>query len=746
VNPDRLFNLLPVVHREQDDIRGVPRPGTKELEGPLRALLAIIGEQVDVVEGDIERLYRNWFIETCDDWVVPYLGELIGYRAVHDAGEPGDPRVAREAARNRILIPRREIASTIAYRRRKGTLALLEEVGNQVAGWPARAVEFYRLLAWMRHLDHVHLHRGQTLDIRRGSILDHVGGPFEQVAHTVDVRRVNSHRTTGLFNIPSIALFVWRLKAYSVSRTNADASEWKSAAGWTLANCIEDEAPNYYTFSVLGNSTPLFNRPRPEESPTDIASVINVPAPIRRRAFDTPQHRASSDFYGARASLAVWAPEWPTKSAPQPIPADAVIPADLSQWHYDPPRNHIAVDPETGRISFPSTQLPRQGVMVHYHYGFTADIGGGEYARALSQPVGSRVYRVGEGAPHKKIREALDAWQQDTSAPRSAVIEIVDSGVYTEPLDLTMKAGTVLQIRAGSGFRPVIRLLDYMADRPDGLSIRGAAGSRVTLDGLLIVGRGLNVIGPDVENGAPGPDLCQIVIRHCTLVPGWSLHPDCEPRRPTEPSVELIGTTANLILEHSIIGGIEVVGSLANREPASISVSDSIWDATSKTRAALNGADDSIAYVRLTVARSTVIGIVRTHEIVLAENSIFASEVIVSRLQTGCVRFCYVPPAKSQTPRRFDCQPDLATATLTGAAKHQFETRVRPRFDSLRYGTPTYCRLAESCAEEITRGADDESEMGAFHDVYAPQRAANLQARLDEYTASGMDAGTIFAT
>jgi len=71
---------------------------------------------------------------------------------------------------------------------------------------------------------------------------------------------------------------------------------------------------------------------------------------------------------------------------------------------------------------------------------------------------------------------------------------------------------------------------------------------------------------------------------------------------------------------------------------------------------------------------------------------------------------------------------------------------VRPRFDSVRYGTPVYGRLAESCAEEITRGADDESEMGAFHDVYAPQRAANLRARLDEYTVAGMDAGIIYAT
>ena len=72
--------------------------------------------------------------------------------------------------------------------------------------------------------------------------------------------------------------------------------------------------------------------------------------------------------------------------------------------------------------------------------------------------------------------------------------------------------------------------------------------------------------------------------------------------------------------------------------------------------------------------------------------------------------------------------------------------RVEPQFDSVRYGTPTYCRLAATCAAEITTGADDESEMGVFHDLYQPLRAANLRQRLDEYTPAGTDAGIIYAS
>jgi hypothetical protein len=62
----------------------------------------------------------------------------------------------------------------------------------------------------------------------------------------------------------------------------------------------------------------------------------------------------------------------------------------------------------------------------------------------------------------------------------------------------------------------------------------------------------------------------------------------------------------------------------------------------------------------------------------------------------------------------------------------------------LRYGEPVYCQLATGCAEEIIRGADDESEMGVFHDLFNPQRTANLRARLAEYTPAGMEAGVLF--
>ncbi|HEX8337379.1 MAG TPA: hypothetical protein VF621_11660, partial [Pyrinomonadaceae bacterium] len=71
---------------------------------------------------------------------------------------------------------------------------------------------------------------------------------------------------------------------------------------------------------------------------------------------------------------------------------------------------------------------------------------------------------------------------------------------------------------------------------------------------------------------------------------------------------------------------------------------------------------------------------------------------------------------------------------------------VRPTFSSLRYGDPDYCRLSSRCPQEISRGADDESEMGVFHDLYQPQRESHLRTRLDEYLRFGLEANILYVS
>lgn len=716
-SPDRLFDLLPVVHRRRD----------AEIGHPLRALLQVIAEQADVVEDDLEQLYENWFIETCEDWVVPYLAELIGYRVAHEAGEPGGVPEARLRALRKILIPRREVANTLAWRRRKGTLPLLELLAHDVAGWPARAVEFYRLLGWFQPLNHQRLHRGRTADMRNGDSLDLIDGPFDRTAHTVDVRRIGSHRTPGRQNIPSVGLFIWRLKAYPV--TNAPAC------------CIEEIGSHCYTFSVLGNDAPLFTRPSPEPSPDRIAGPLNVPAPIRRRALQS----GLADYYGPGRSFEIRVDGWAGHSPDAPLPPEAILVADLTGWAYHPPRDHVAVDPVLGRIAFPLRQLPKESVRVSYHYGFSDDMDGGEYLRPLSQPEGAVVYRVGEEEAFVRINDALARWREES--PVHAVVELA-GGVYAEQIGIDLEEGQSLQLRAADRARPILRLMDWQTARPDALRIRGAAGSRFTLDGVLVTGRSVRCEG----------ELGEVTVRHCTLVPGWTIGSDCEPRRPAEPCLELIDTSACVTIERSIVGSIQVNQDQVRTDPVALCISESVVDATSPEREAIGAPGWPLAHVVLTVDRTTVFGQIHAHAIRLAENSIFLGSVTVARRQSGCVRFCYVSPG-SRTPRRYRCQPDLVeeaarpadppvgdSAALLAERLRRERQRVLPRFTSVRYGDPGYAQLALTAPVEITMGADDESEMGAFHDLFQPQRLANLQARLAEFSPAGTEAGVVMET
>jgi hypothetical protein len=105
------------------------------------------------IQADIEGLYENLFIETCEEWVVPYIGDLLGLKKLGN----------RELT---SLSRRAEVASTISYRCRKGTPSVLGHVVPDVTGWTARRVEFFDLLATTQHLNHPRPGKGGTVDLR----------------------------------------------------------------------------------------------------------------------------------------------------------------------------------------------------------------------------------------------------------------------------------------------------------------------------------------------------------------------------------------------------------------------------------------------------------------------------------------------------------------------------------------------------------------------------------------------------
>jgi hypothetical protein len=171
-------------------------------------------------------------------------------------------------------------------------------------------------------------------------------------------------------------------------------------------------------------------------------------------------------------------------------------------------------------------------------------------------------------------------------------------------------------------------------------------------------------------------------------------------------------------------------------------LNNSIVDAGAATALAYTSPGEDEAGAPLVAIDCTIIGRVQTLMIELASNTIFLAEttggappVQAEKLQEGCVRFSYVPPG-ARVPHRFGCQPGEGEDPIP----------MRPVFTSLRYGEAGYGQLAAQCHRLIKEGADDGAEMGAFHDLYQPQRQANLRARLDEFLRFGLQAGIFTAS
>src|SRR5262249_44733415 len=126
----KLWALLPGVYRQAD---------SPELDGigPSRALFDRVAVTLGEVRRGIEQLWADQSIETSADWVVPYLAALLDTNLVP----------AMDARGQRL-----DVANTIYYRRRKGTVALLEQLAADVTGWECHIVEFFRRLGRNRHL------------------------------------------------------------------------------------------------------------------------------------------------------------------------------------------------------------------------------------------------------------------------------------------------------------------------------------------------------------------------------------------------------------------------------------------------------------------------------------------------------------------------------------------------------------------------------------------------------------------
>ena len=768
-NADELYNLLPAIYRIRDSDK-------KEV---LKEYLSVLAKQAGLVEEDIARLYDNWFIETCDEWLVPYIGDLLGVRGLHPISE------------NANFSQRSRVANTISYRRRKGTASMLEQLAYDSTGWQARAVEFFQLLITTQNYNHIRLDNHRTPDIRNFDKMELIDTPLDTVSHSVDIRHIESRR--GCHNIPHVGLFLWRLEAYPVYLAPAFSHE-----------------DGHYSFSQLGNDIQLFNNPVTEDELSHLAGETNVPSQIRRMAF----YKNKSSYYGKEQSIFIWVdnteiqPEryafdwdsdneliiflrddlgimwvetatinrWNEKinvinvtdridieiydnkarlkinddklyefeikneNNTRVLYLDVIVPCDLSGWVHKPQQGQVAVDPVLGRIAFPDDA--ERVVKVRYFYGFGSEVGSGFYAREDIPRIESDVitYEIGKNPPLNSFKSAIDKWKKNLKP--DALFLIKDSELYDEILDFEIPAGKTVNIHADNEKRPVIHLKKPLYIK--GISpVSFEKGAKITLDGLVITGSSIKV-----KDG----DLGELNIHQCTLVPGNSLKPDGKPRAPTKSSitVEKENTSLKITIGRSITGKLDLEGS------NQLYIKDSIIDGI--TANAINAPQ-----VTAQIEESTIIGDVSVLGIALASNSIFTDKVKVIRKQQGCMRYCYIKKGQD-TPRQYHCQPEtyikkvqddllmkmkvqkgLEKDTLKKTIADYINSWFKPCFADRRYGHPEYARLYLLSSESILKGADDEAEMGVFHHVMQPQREANLRSSLDEYLRFGLEAGILYA-
>jgi frataxin-like iron-binding protein CyaY len=401
---ETLYRLIPAIYRLRDSAEGEP----------LRALLAIFQREHQLLQSDIDQLYENWFIETCSAWVVPYIGDLLHVKDLY-----------AESSRTYGQRERRGyVANTIAYRRRKGTTAILEQLTQDVTGWRARAVEFGRLVGTTQNLNHPRP-TSTTLSLRDDT-LGEIGTPFHEQAHySAEVR---SLRQGGRYNTSSLGLFVWRLQSYPLTRVQARAV----SGAETYRTC------HNYVFNPLGqDGIPLFNRPQTKTDIVRLAREINVPARLRRSALAAEllgcwdaQARAGSaaaqHHPGIDAGLQIFLNGQSTPVPPYQIKVQSLGDdspgtrnVDLAPWRSEtqirwnegedastPPIKVVAVDPELGRLAFRGA--PPEKVEVSYCYGFSDDIGGGPYPR-LDDPI----HEVND------LKQPLSPWHWPVQRQRS---------------------------------------------------------------------------------------------------------------------------------------------------------------------------------------------------------------------------------------------------------------------------------------------------------------------------------------
>lgn len=762
-----LYERLPEIYRIRDLEQSPP--------GQLRQYLELVEEAFEHIHKNIEALYNDLFIETCDDWVVPYIGDLLG--TSHLKGDAWTTRV--------------DVADTIALRRRKGTIAGIERLVFNLTRWGVHCAELRENLVWNQHLNHqrpdaggvppygmstVNLHtpvRGGTVTLRDPAMLSLLGTPFDPFAHIADLKPPNANGIR--YNLSNLAIFLWRLQDYRVRCSRPVFEETVHDSGVFIVR---------FTIDPLGRPVRLFNA-RQYDTDIQLSRVTELdgtPSPIptarltQHSEAGHPERYFAIDTYDPGdldlnaleirdvglqfhipATGVFEGEDWPSEATSM----WTIFGANLCAWDeglLTPVGiGDIHIDPVIGRalIGVGSQELAdalEESLLVTYTYGAVGPVG----AHPVSRPDLSGSWKS-EGAEIRhvvnvtgsELAEALSGLQDEVNP---VVIQIDDSSVYL--LDLndidgiidedgpTLQLNQPLLIRAADNQRPIIRLQQSLRFCPvDGVN---AAQLNLCIEGVFLT-RSEVFTGPLISKAI----LNKLEIVDSTLDPGGFRELDGTrdgSRAPVFPSVYLqeehdCDQTPEIVVQRSITGPLLIDGGYL------LKLKESIVDAGKS----VNGADDAPFFgsgsgesdgsgehyavsgasdseegwgPSTEIEHVTVFGRMRVESITdIAVGGIWVDSLQVQFNQKGCIKFSYFSGNNDRLPAHPACM------SAEEAALH---------FVSERFGEPAYGQLAHTSDFRIRERGPDDDAMGAFGFQKEAHKWRNLQIRFREFMPVGV--------
>ncbi len=764
-----LFARLPEIYRIRD--------AEQAPQGQLQAYLALVEDAFSAVHANIDELYHDFFIDTCDDWVIPYLADLVGTSHLK-----GDPRTLRM-----------DVADTIALRRRKGTLGAIERLANDLTGWAARGVELRENLGWQQHLNHQRpdalngqpyaaptlsrftVPRGGTVPVRDPAMLSLLDTPFDPFAHTADVKAALPGAVE--YNLPNLAIFLWRLAAYRIP-LSAPFSRGFAAISSPAAG--EAAYGVHFELDPLGRPLRLFNTAQydPQRDPPVLTPVDGCPNPIpwarltsgseaahpeayvHVDPYDPAAADPDSDFNLTAVGLHFFVPDNPFAGDAWTFRGD-----NLCAWEAGLRRplrdREIIIDPAIGRVSLGVKTAAEQtalaaNLLVSFTYGAVGALGAQPVARSpraqawQGQPVDLRSFTA-YGHP-TALQDALSNIQD---SPTPIVVEIHDSlvhdldpttlpGVVNDGGALTLRLNRSLILRSADGHRPIVRLKAPLRFRPTQVyspvpatqAADDAANANlvVRLEGIYLTRADAFPAGqPLIARAA----VARLEVLDSTLDPGGFRQRDGS-RAPVQTALDLrepygfgdaneaaaFKPTPHVLLQRTVAGALRLdLGYQLEIDDSIIDAGAGPGDDGSAAFALTNATTPATGWGPPTVVHGvTFLGRVRAEQ-AQGDGAVFVHTLEVHNNQRGCLKFCYFSDEADRLPPHHACV-DAGEARLL--------------FTDTWFGRPAYGQLALAADERIrTRGPGDDA-MGATGFLLEAHKWANLNIRFREFMPLGV--------